>query len=266
MHHLNASRITRHESAECRQVDRVPVVATIVLLGGFEQLGDGAEAGVAEQAAEGVEADVAAADVGVTVEAAAEGGFGVVEVDGVKAGEADDAVEVAEGAAIGAGGADVVAGGVEVAGVEADAEAVGGEADGVEEPGEVLEAMAQRGALPRGVLEEEADGLAGDGVEGTTGEVGDAAQAGFVAGSLVMSRVEDEPGDGDGGGAAEVEDEAVEGAAADAGVGGGEVDEVVGVGDDRADGRGVPGIAESGDGVGGEGLGAPLEVVAGEEL
>lgn len=254
-----------NQGAESAQVDHVEVFAVFLALGGFEIHWEVAESPVAQEQAEGLEAEVTAADVGVAIDAAAEGFFRVVEVQGAELLEADGAVELAEGVAVVAGGVEAVSGGEDVAGVDADAEAVG-IADGVENLGEVLEAVTERGALAGGGFEEgldsEAGGLAVDLVEGG----GDAAETDVLAGADVCSGVGDEVGEAEGLGAAELEDEAVDGAAVEGAVGAGEVDEVGVVAGGGCETGGADGLGEAADVFVGEVFGVPAVGALGEEL
>ena len=98
--------------------------------------------------------EAALADVLVPIDAAAARLLRVVQVKHLDAVEADDAIERLERLAIALFGADVVAGGQQVAGVEADADARRA-VEPLEDRREVLEAVAEVGALPGGVLEQD---------------------------------------------------------------------------------------------------------------
>jgi hypothetical protein len=147
------------EGAEFGEVDDIPGLAIGGgLLGGFEDHGEVVEAGVGHDALEGVERDLAEADVLVSVGAAVARGFGIVEVPDAELMDVEEGFEFLEGLVEALRGGEVVTGGEEVCGVEADGESLG-LFDGVDDFLEVFESPAEGGALSGGDFE------AGDGFE-----------------------------------------------------------------------------------------------------
>jgi len=114
-----------HQAFQCFEIDGVPIAAGFVFfLGGFEDLGDALPAFVADDGFEAFEADVAAADVVVAIDSAAEFFFRVVEVEDLDAVDADGGFDFLDELGV-FSAAKIVAGGEEMCSVETDGEAVG---------------------------------------------------------------------------------------------------------------------------------------------
>ena len=189
-----------------------------------------------QEAAEAFQADVPKADVLVAVEAGAEGGAGIVGVNEVDVGEAEQLVGAAEGGAEAGRAGDIEAGGEEVAGVEAEADGEFGERAGeIADGPELFKAAAELTAGAGGVFEEDGEtggGEAAGGVAEAEGKGGDALLDGLAA---VAAGVDNQVLGADGGGALDLGAEAGDGAGADEGIEGGEVDEIVDVDGERAE-------------------------------
>ena len=104
--------------------------------GGFEAAGVVGEPWVVDDVAEGFAADFALADAGVAIDAGAEIGFGVVEVEGEDLVEADEGIDFRDGGLPTLGSADIVSGLEKMGGIETEAEAFGA-LDAVVDFGEV---------------------------------------------------------------------------------------------------------------------------------
>lgn len=218
-----------------------------------------------EQAGEGVEADLALADMRVAVAAGGEGADGVVEVQGADGGEADALFDLGKEIFVAAAVVDRIAGGEGVAGVEADADAAR-RGEPATDARQMLEPMAEAGALAGGVLEQHTDADPRQRGEDGRERGGRAIHAGLLAGSQVGAGMDDEGADAQPGAAGELVSERQPRAREQLRIGGAEVDQVAGVGDQRPDAaRGVRG-AEGGDLAPGELPALPLVGVLDEDL
>ena len=148
------------------------------------------------EAAEGVDADGALSEGGVSVDFGGEGFEGVVEVHSAEVLGAYEGVEFGPEGVVAGGGGDVVAGGEGVAGVDAYAYA-GGVVDLLDDACYMPESEAHVGALPGGVLDDEGDavGLAQDDVDAVGYEVEAGVGVGFFE---VAAWVEVEHGEAEG--------------------------------------------------------------------
>src|SRR5687768_3341911 len=94
----NSRAELRNQASQGPPIDGVPFLAGGVLfLGGFQVHGDLAEPLVAEQQAEGLQAELPFANVLVPVDAGAELALAVVEMDGLDQADADGLVELLPG-------------------------------------------------------------------------------------------------------------------------------------------------------------------------
>lgn len=241
------------------------VLVEVLGLGGFEAGGVIAEAGVVDDVPEGGAPEFALADAGVAVDAGAEGGGGVIQVEGEDLVEADRGLDFFEGLFPAGGGTEVIAGGEAVGGIEAEAESAGF-GDAVVEGGEVGDAVAEAGALACGVFEGDADGVTAGGGEDDVEGFGGAVEAGFFSCAEVCARVEHEEREAERVGPLELLGQGFDGFVPVRRWRGGEVDEVAGVTEDGETGVIGQGLMEAGDIDGGMGAGEPLHVVLDEDL
>ncbi len=235
--------------------------------GGFEDKGLVAELGVREDAVEGGFADLAFADVFVAVEMGGECAFGIVGVDDFDEIETESFVGGGDGFFETGGVCNVEAGGEEVAGIEAVADVEVGLASGeIANDAELFKATADLVAAADGVFEEHGEGRGAE-PGGSFGEAeGEGGEALFEGLTFEVAGVEDEVIGGYDFGAIEFAAEGGDGFGADFGIERGEVDQIVGVDDER---REVQALAEGGEagGVGGVGFrGAPHAGTCGEYL
>jgi hypothetical protein len=127
----------------------------------FDDHGHVRQPGIVEEPCEGVEADLPLTDVGVAVAAGVEGAQRVVEVHAPQGVPADPLPDLGEHLRVAGRLVEGVAGGEGVAGVEADPHPVR-RGDLGADGRQVLQAMPQAGALPRGVLQQHADRGSGE--------------------------------------------------------------------------------------------------------
>src|SRR5215204_6052992 len=156
----SASFSLAHQPAQRPQVARVPRIDVALApalrrieLGRLEQHRQAREARIRQQPPERFEAETALADVLVPIDTAAARFLRVVQVKDLDPVEADDPIERLEGLPVPLFGGDIVSRRQQVAGVEAHANPRR-PVEQFEDRGEVLEAVAEIGALPGGVLEE----------------------------------------------------------------------------------------------------------------
>ena len=245
-------------------------IATIVAgfgYGCFQNEGLAAQFGVGKDAAEGIQADVTLADVGVTIDTRAEGSFGIVGVNDVDVGEPQHRGSAFESGAETGGRGDIEAGGEQMAGIEAVADGEAGEAarkftDGLE----LFEAAADVGAGAGGIFQEQGDATDVQAVDGFAEGQGEGCDA-FVDGSAAMvAGMEDEVVGADEGGAFEFAAKGGNRLCPDDGVDGGEIDKIVDMNDKRVEIEAFAGGAEQFDLLRIGWAGAPHARAGGEDL
>src|SRR5436309_6362243 len=129
-----------------------PVLREVGALRRLDAHGKAGEAPVAQQPAEGAEAEAAPADVLVAIEPPAERALRIIQVEGDDPADAQAGVELGECGRVAGGRAQVVARGEGVLGVQADAQPLA-PARLVAEPPALREAPADLCSLPGCVLE-----------------------------------------------------------------------------------------------------------------
>ena len=201
----------------------------------------------------------------MTVHTAVELLFRIVQVERRQEPDPDGLVELGERPFVAFPGADVVAGGERVLGVEAHPEPVA-LLHAVDDVADVLEAVAQVGALPGGDLQRdahlEARAAPVDGVQGT----GDCTQAHSFARPGVGSRMGDEAGNVQSLAALHLVHEGGHGLLPQLPVWRAEVQQVGVVGHHRVDPAGLLGVLEGADVVLAQGLCGPLPRGFGKDL
>ena len=233
--------------------------------GRFEDFRDFLEPRGLHDEAEGLQADLAPADVLVSVDARVEGCLGIVEVKGGETIAPNEFVEPGEYSFDAGESGDVVTAGKEVGGVEADAEAFGA-LYVIKDEGKFLKGAAQGGTLAGGDLQGDAHGILWRLGEELVEAGDDLPEAGFDAGSHVGAGMENEEGKAQLFCADQLFAKAAHGTDVKVGVRGREVDQIACM---AKDGRQfpAPGMAAEGVGLrGGQGGGKPLHIIFHEDL
>jgi hypothetical protein len=140
---------------------------------------------------------MARADRSMTVEPASQRRPGVVQMKGPDAIQADPPLQLLQGVLVSFGAHEVVAGGQQMAGVEADSEPLRAPHP-IQDPGQVLEAVAERGALARGDLQQGHDRQSFSPLEGEVEALCDGVKAGFHPRAPMSPRMEDQVGNAEG--------------------------------------------------------------------
>jgi len=204
----------------------------------------GAEAGMGQETAKGFGADFAVADVIVAIDAAAERNFGVVNVEDRNVFEPDDAIGELERGDQAGFALDVVAGGEEMRGIQAGADLQA--LQRVEHLAEFFEARAEGGAHARGVFEQDANRAGRQIFGGLLDGIDREAQGLVGLAFAARAGMHDYEVGAEGHAANEFVVKGLDGASAQHGLLGGEVDQIIGVNDQRAEGEFLAAGAESG--------------------
>src|SRR5437867_1097509 len=168
-----------------------PVLREVGALRGLDAHGKAGEAPVAQQPAEGPEAEAAPADVLVAIEPPAERALRVVQVERDDPVDAQLGVELGERGRVPGGRAQVVARGEGVLGVEADAQPLAPARLG-REPPELREAPADLRPLSGRVLERDGGGEAAAGLQHLAERACRGAQSRVLARAAVRARMRDQ--------------------------------------------------------------------------
>ena len=203
--------------------------------GGFGEKGGVRGARVIQEAAKRLQADASPANVLVTVETGGALGFGVVAMPDGNVAETDGGIEVVHRLPVSGEADEVVSGDVGVAGVDAGGDGHERTEEG-EQLGNLLEAAAKRILGAGGVLNQ--DGEAGAGEREPLGGLGDGGGGSLQTfGALCSTEragMEDEISGFEGDGALDFGTKGGDGFSAELGIAAGDIDEIVGVNDERA--------------------------------
>src|SRR5438874_10774886 len=251
------------QPAQRRQI--LQIGGRLGLLRCLEHLRHARKAWIVEQQAERTQAEPAAPDVLVAVEAGAERGAGVVQMEREHARQSHRARAALDGGGVTRGRADVVAGDEQVAGVQAHAHPLGAP-HAPDDPRQVLERSPERVAPAGRVLEGHAHAGARRADQRLVHRPRHRVEAGLPPRAHVRAGVHDQTAETQRLGALQLVRERVDGLPPGRGHGRGQVDEVAavreGVPDPRAAARG----AERAGGGRVEGRRRPLALVLEEDL
>ena len=222
---------------------------------------------MSEDAAEGLGADVAFADMGVAIHVGAARKLTVVGVKDMDVGYAEDVFGGAKGGTQSGNGNDIEASGEQVTGIEAVTDGEIGELGGeIADGAEFLEFAAQMAAGAGCVFQQDGQLVGRQAVGGVVeseGEGGDAFLHGVAA---VTAWVDHQIFSADGDGALQFAAEGIDGFRPDYRVERCEVDQIVGVDDERREAETLAGGAQELDLQGVGNAGAPHAGTGGEDL
>jgi hypothetical protein len=246
-----------------RVVDVAPVVAGAID-GSFQDSAEPAQFAPSQERSEASIADGPTPEMLVVIHMLSRSGTGLVQMEQADAAKADRRAEGAHNTADALRTVEAMAGGVRVTGIEAKADARIA-VEQMEEACEVTPLCAHLSAASSRILQQKIDAL-GRLREESAAASGEGPQAGGDSRAHVVAEVEDNEPTAQYGRADKVVGNRMKGSGAEHAVGGGEVDQVARVYDERRDGSRTKEVPEGGDLVIRVVSASPAAGIAGEDL